>query len=76
MLGLCDHIRAATQRYNWSYVEPLPFHSPVAAYQRQAENLVARWNTGDADAARTLRNRFAALPGRARALPRGRCESD
>lgn len=34
---------------------PLPFRSALASYEAQAEDLLARWRAGDADATQTIR---------------------
>jgi ankyrin repeat protein len=40
---------------------PLPFRSPVAAYERQADELLAGWHAGDADAVQTMRRHYPPL---------------
>jgi hypothetical protein len=42
-------------------MKPLPFRSPVAAYEQQADELLAGWNAGDSDAVQTMRRHYPPL---------------
>jgi hypothetical protein len=54
-------IRDTRRSRSFHTLDPLPFRSPLSAYQAQAAELLAGWNTNDPDAVQAIRQHLSRL---------------